>query len=49
MKGVLLPGRRPLIQKFPVPEPVWMSSGQNEGLTSICGSDIRAIYREAPQ
>ncbi len=47
MRGVLLPGnRKVIIREFPVPEP-----GNGQALiemkaSSICGSDIRAIYRE---
>jgi len=47
MRGVLLPGQRRVeFQEFPVPEP---SHGQvliKMKASSICGSDIRAIYRE---
>jgi threonine dehydrogenase-like Zn-dependent dehydrogenase len=47
MRGVLLPGDRSVdIRQFPVPEP---GSGQvlvKMMASSICGSDIRAIYRE---
>lgn len=50
MNGVVLPGQRQLeIRTFPVPEP-----GQGQVLvrmkaSSLCGSDLRAIYRPANQ
>jgi threonine dehydrogenase-like Zn-dependent dehydrogenase len=47
MKGVILPGNSTIeYREFPVPEP---GSGQvliKMKASSICGSDIRAIYRE---
>jgi D-arabinose 1-dehydrogenase-like Zn-dependent alcohol dehydrogenase len=50
MQGVVLPGNRQLeIRDFPVPEP-----GHGEVLvrmkaSSLCGSDLRAIYRPIDQ
>ena len=50
MKGVVLPGNRRLeFREFPVPEP-----GQGQVLvrmkaSSLCGSDLRAIYRPTDQ
>jgi threonine dehydrogenase-like Zn-dependent dehydrogenase len=50
MKGVVLPGNRRLeFREVPVPEP-----GHGQGLvrmkaSSLCGSDLRAIYRPADQ
>ena len=47
MKGILLPGNSTAVLKdFPIPEP-----GHGQVLiamksSTICGSDIRAIYRE---
>lgn len=47
MRGVLLPGeRRVEIQEFPVPEPGYGQVLIKMKASSICGSDIRAIYRE---
>ncbi len=47
MKGVLLPGgRRVEIKEFPVPEPGHGQVLIKMKASSICGSDIRAIYRE---
>ncbi len=50
MPGVVLPGERRLeIREFPIPEP---GSGQvlvRMKASTICGSDLRAIYRPALQ
>jgi threonine dehydrogenase-like Zn-dependent dehydrogenase len=47
MKGVLLPGQRRVeIREFPVPEPGHGQVLLKMKASSICGSDIRAIYRE---
>ncbi len=47
MRGVLLPGdRRVEIKEFPVPEPGHGQVLIKMKASSICGSDIRAIYRE---
>ncbi len=47
MKGVLLPGQRRVeIKEFPVPEPGHGQVLIKVKASSICGSDIRAIYRE---
>lgn len=47
MKGVLLPGQRQVkFQEFPVPEPGHGQVLVKMKASSICGSDIRAIYRE---
>ena len=47
MRGVLLPGdRRVEIHDFPVPEPGHGQVLIEMKASSICGSDIRAIYRE---
>lgn len=47
MKGVLLPGQRRVETKdFPVPEPGHGQVLVKVKASSICGSDIRAIYRE---
>lgn len=47
MRGVLLPGdRRVEIKGFPVPEPGHGQVLVKMKASSICGSDIRAIYRE---
>ena len=47
MRGVLLPGdRRVEIKEFPVPEPGHGQVLLKMKASSICGSDIRAIYRE---
>lgn len=47
MKGVLLPGQRRVeIREFPVPEPGYGQVLVKMKASSICGSDIRAIYRE---
>jgi 2-desacetyl-2-hydroxyethyl bacteriochlorophyllide A dehydrogenase len=47
MQGVLLPGdRRVDIREFPVPEPGHGQVLVKMKASSICGSDIRAIYRE---
>jgi 2-desacetyl-2-hydroxyethyl bacteriochlorophyllide A dehydrogenase len=47
MQGVLLPGdRRVEIREFPVPEPGHGQVLVKMKVSSICGSDIRAIYRE---
>ncbi len=47
MKGVLLPGQRRVeIKEFPIPEPGHGQVLVKMKASSICGSDIRAIYRE---
>lgn len=47
MNGVILPGnRRVEIKQFPVPEPGHGQVLLKMKASSICGSDIRAIYRE---
>jgi threonine dehydrogenase-like Zn-dependent dehydrogenase len=47
VKGVLLPGdRRVELREFPVPEPGHGQVLVKMKASSICGSDIRAIYRE---
>ena len=47
MRGVLLPGeRRVEIKEYPVPEPGHGQVLIEMRASSICGSDIRAIYRE---
>ena len=47
MQGVLLPGqRRVAFGEFPVPEPGHGQVLVKMKASSICGSDIRAIYRE---
>lgn len=47
MQGVILPGQRKVeIQEFPVPEPGYGQVLIQMKASSICGSDLRAIYRE---
>lgn len=47
MKGVLLPGQRRVeFREFPIPEPGHGQVLVKMKASSICGSDIRAIYRE---
>jgi threonine dehydrogenase-like Zn-dependent dehydrogenase len=47
MKGVILPGQRRVeFKEFPVPEPGHGQVLVKVKASSICGSDIRAIYRE---
>ena len=47
MKGIILPGeRRVVFREFPVPEPGHGQVRVKMKASSICGSDIRAIYRE---
>ena len=47
MRGVLLPGNsRVVFQEFPVPEPGYGQVLIRMKASSICGSDLRAIYRE---
>ncbi len=47
MRGVLLPGgRRVELREFDVPEPGYGQVLVKMKASSICGSDIRAIYRE---
>jgi threonine dehydrogenase-like Zn-dependent dehydrogenase len=47
MRGVLLPGNsRVIFQEFPVPEPGFGQVLIKMKASSICGSDLRAIYRE---
>jgi len=47
MKGVILPGQRRVeFTEVPVPEPGYRQVLVKMKASSICGSDIRAIYRE---
>lgn len=47
MQGVILPGQRNVeIREFPVPEPGHGQVLIQMKASSICGSDLRAIYRE---
>ena len=47
MRGVLLPGNSTVEMKdFPVPEPGHGQVLLEMKAATICGSDIRAIYRE---
>ncbi len=47
MQGVLLPGNRKVVfREFEVPEPGHGQVLVKIKASSICGSDIRAIYRE---
>ena len=47
MRGALLPGgRRVEMKEFPVPEPGFGQVLVQMKASTICGSDIRAIYRE---
>ena len=47
MKGVVLPGQRRVeINEFPIPEPGFGQVLVKMKASSVCGSDIRAIYRE---
>jgi threonine dehydrogenase-like Zn-dependent dehydrogenase len=47
MRGVVLPGSRQVeMREFPVPEPGHGQVLLRMKASSICGSDIRAIYRE---
>lgn len=47
MKGVILPGQRRVeFKEYPVPEPGHGQVLVKMKASSICGSDIRAIYRE---
>ncbi len=47
MKGVILPGQRRVeFKEFPIPEPGHGQVLVQVKASSICGSDIRAIYRE---
>ena len=47
MKGVILPGNSTVqFKEFPVPEPGFGQVLVKMKASSICGSDIRAIYRE---
>lgn len=50
MKGVVLPGNRHVeIREFPVPEPGHGQVLVRMKASSLCGSDLRAIYRPADQ
>lgn len=50
MKGVVLPGNKQLeIREFPVPEPGHGQVLVRMKASSLCGSDLRAIYRPAQQ
>ena len=47
MQGVMLPGQcRVEIREYPVPEPGYAQVLIQMKASSICGSDVRAIYRE---
>jgi threonine dehydrogenase-like Zn-dependent dehydrogenase len=47
MQGVILPGQRHVeIKDFPVPQPGYGQVVVHMKASSICGSDLRAIYRE---
>jgi 2-desacetyl-2-hydroxyethyl bacteriochlorophyllide A dehydrogenase len=47
MKGVVLPGNSTVeFREFPIPEPGYGQVLVKMKASSICGSDIRAIYRE---
>ncbi|HVC79776.1 MAG TPA: zinc-binding dehydrogenase [Chloroflexota bacterium] len=50
MKGVVLPGNRQLeFREFPVPEPGYGQVLVRMKASSLCGSDLRAIYRPVDQ
>src|SRR5258708_19389784 len=50
MTGVVLPGNRQLeLRAFPVPEPGHGQVLIRMKASSLCGSDLRAIYRPAQQ
>ena len=50
MPGVVLPGERRLeIREFPIPEPAHGQVLIRTQASTICGSDLRAIYRPALQ
>jgi threonine dehydrogenase-like Zn-dependent dehydrogenase len=50
MQGVVLPGNRQLeIRDFPVPEPGHGQVLIRMKASSLCGSDLRAIYRPIEQ
>src|SRR4028118_1224859 len=50
MKGVVLPGNRRLeMREFPVPEPEYGQVLIRMKASSLCGSDLRAIYRPVEQ
>lgn len=50
MKGVVLPGNRRLdLQEFPIPEPGYGQVLIRMKASSLCGSDLRAIYRPIDQ
>ncbi len=50
MQGVVLPGNRQLeLRTFPVPEPGPGQALVRMKCTSLCGSDLRAIYRPTDQ
>lgn len=50
MPGVVLPGERRLeIREFPIPEPAHGQVLVHMRASTICGSDLRAIYRPALQ
>ena len=47
MQGAVLPGNSTAqLRQFPVPEPSWGQVLLRMKSSTICGSDIRAIYRE---
>jgi threonine dehydrogenase-like Zn-dependent dehydrogenase len=50
MRGVVLPGeRRVEVREFPIPEPGWGQVLVRMMASSLCGSDLRAIYRPRQQ
>jgi threonine dehydrogenase-like Zn-dependent dehydrogenase len=50
MQGVVLPGNRQLeIREFPVPQPAHGQVLIRMKASSLCGSDLRAIYRPSEQ
>ncbi len=50
MNGVILPGDRRLeMRAFPVPEPGHGQVLVRMKASSLCGSDLRAIYRPTDQ
>ena len=50
MKGIVLPGNRRLeFREFPVPEPGHGQVLVRMKASSLCGSDLRAIYRPTDQ
>lgn len=50
MAGVVLPGNRQLdFREFPIPEPSYGQVVVRMKASSLCGSDLRAIYRPSDQ